>query len=129
MSYAREDLAIAFFVEELLSARTQSVNIFFDKKKLRVGESWPIQIAEALDHSRRVITLYSRDYWESRNCQLEFLAAFARQNDTGETILFPIYISDARIPYLFLSLQHADCRIKDKVKIADACSRLAAELS
>jgi len=128
VSYAREDLDIASFVEHSLRASSRNVRVFFDKTNLRVGASWPIQIANALDHSRRVIALYSASYWASRNCELEFMAAFTRQNDTGATILFPMYLSEAKIPYLFLSLQHADCRTNDKVKTADACSRLVAEL-
>jgi TIR domain len=124
ISYARKDLELASFVELSLRASSQSLRVFFDKTDLRVGASWPMQIANALDHSRRVIALYSASYWASKNCELEFMAAFTRQNDTGATVLFPMYLSDAQIPYLFLNLQHADCRINDKVKTADACSRL-----
>jgi TIR domain-containing protein len=101
ISYAHDDLEIASFVGDSLKAPSQNVRIFLDKTDLRVGASWPMQIADALDHSRRVIALYSAKYWSSKNCQLEFMAAFVRQNDTGAVILF---------------------------QTASACSRLAAEL-
>jgi hypothetical protein len=128
ISYARKDLDIASFVELSLRASSQNVRVFFDKTNLRVGASWPTQIANALDHSRRVIALYSANYWTSKNCELEFMAAFTRQNDTGATVLFPMYLSEAQIPYLFLNLEYADCRTNDKAKAADACSLLVEEL-
>lgn len=88
-----------------------------------------MQIADALESSRRVVALYSQDYWTSKNCQMEFLAAFTRQNDTGGNILFPIYLSEAKIPYMFRNLQYSDCRVNDKVKLTGACSRLVMNLS
>ena len=129
VSYAREDGDIAGYLVEKLRRDGRSIEIFYDQSDLREGASWPLQIAMALDSSRRVVALYSASYWCSKNCQSEFLAAFARQNDTGGTILFPIYLSDADIPYLFRNLQFSDCRIRDREKLASACSRLLNNLN
>lgn len=116
-----------YLVSELRASSSQ-IRIFFDQRSLREGASWTWPVANALDASKRVVTLYSPDFWSSKNCQMEFLAAFTRQNDTGETVLFPVFLTDANIPYLFRTLQHVDCRISDKTKVARACSRLVADL-
>jgi hypothetical protein len=129
VSYAREDKDMAGYLVDKLQGDEQSVDIFYDQSALREGATWPLQIAMALDSSRRVVTLYSASYWRSKNCQSEFLAALTRQNDTGGTILFPIYLSDADIPYLFRTLQFSDCRIRDRDKVASACSRLLNDLN
>src|SRR4051812_22024859 len=99
------------------------------RPSVREGSTWLMQIADALDSSRRVVALYSSTYWSSKNCQMEFLAAFARQNDTGETILFPVYLSEAKIPYIFRGLQYSDCQVNDRIKLANACTRLAISLT
>jgi hypothetical protein len=127
LSYAHEDMDIANYVVDNLQKHSHQTKIFHDKFSLREGSTWLMQIADALDSSRRVVALYSPSYWTSKNCQMEFLAAFTRQNDTGENILFPIYLSQAKIPYMFRSLQYSDCRVNDRTKLAIACSRLAAE--
>jgi hypothetical protein len=125
LSYAHEEEEIANYILYKMKVSSRPVRIFHDKTSLREGSTWLMQIADALDSSRRVAALYSPNYWTSKNCQMEFLAAFARQNDTGENILFPIYLSEAKIPYMFRCLQHSDCRVNDRIKLASACSRLA----
>jgi hypothetical protein len=129
VSYARDDSDLAGYLVDKLRGDERSIQIFFDQSDLREGASWPLQIAMALDSSRRVVALYSSSYWRSKNCQSEFLAAFTRQNDTGGTILFPIYLSDADIPYLFRNLQVSDCRIRNREKVSLACSRLLNDLN
>lgn len=128
LSYAHEEADLADYFVEKVNEYSQKAKIFHDKSSLSEGSTWLMQIAEALDSSRRVVALYTPNYWTSRNCQMEFLAAFTRQNDTGVNILFPIYLSEANIPYMFRSLQHSDCCINDKIKLAIACSRLAKDL-
>ena len=119
LSYAREDKDMASHIAQRLKEFSPSIRIFHDQISLKEGSTWLMQIAEALDSSRRVIALYSENYWLSKNCQMEFLAAFTRQNDTGETVLFPVYLSEAKIPYMFRGLQYSDCRVNDRIKLAN----------
>lgn len=84
-----------------------------------------MQVAESLDSARRVAALYAPHYWSSPSCKDEFAAALARQNDTGDAVLFPIYVLSAQIPYLFRNLQYVDCREADTTKLGHACSELA----
>jgi hypothetical protein len=123
ISYSHADSDAADYVVKRLRG-AQSLNIFYDQTSIATGASWLMKVANVLDSARRVVALYSPNYWASRNCQLEFAAALSRQNDTGEEILYPIYLNTAKIPYLFRHLNYNDCREHDRKKISLACSEL-----
>ncbi len=125
LSYCHEDRETASMVKEKLEKLRPGLRIFFDRTSLNVGASWLMQIAESLDGARRVAALYTPNYWSSPACKDEFAAALARQNDTGDSVLFPMYVSTAKIPYLFRNLQYVDCREGDTKKLGLACSNLA----
>jgi hypothetical protein len=129
ISYSHEQATLAKYVVSTLESSVSSLRIFIDSSRLSSGLSWPTELAMALDASRRVIALYWPSYWESSICQLEFNAALARQIDKGDAILFPILLEDVQIPYLFKTLQYADCRLNDRSKLADACGQLRARLA
>ncbi len=112
LSYAHNESHLAdYCVQRLQDASGSGLTVFQDKTKLHEGSAWLIKIAEALDSSRRVVALYSDSYWASINCKMEFTAAYARQIDSDCDVLFPIYLSETSIPYMFRSLQYADCRV------------------
>jgi hypothetical protein len=121
LSYSHEDLNAARCISEALHRSNPNMQIFFDKTALVPGGSWLTQIAESLDSARRVVVLYTPDYWASKYCKDEFSAAYIRQNDTGESILFPIYFRSAQIPYLFRTIQYTDCREADISRLPDVC--------
>ena len=129
ISYSHTQALMANFLVSTLKTHTPTPSIFINSERLSPGTSWPTEIATALDASRRVVALYSPDYWASRMCKLELSAAWARQTDSGQTVLFPLLLEEVAIPYLFRTLQHVDCRINDKGRLADACSKLAGSLS
>jgi hypothetical protein len=56
-------------------------------------------------------------------CKDELSAAYVRQTDTGESILFPVYSRSAQIPYLFRTVQFTDCREADMSRLSDACHK------
>ncbi len=128
ISYAHEDTDMASYVARELYALAPEARIFYDQTSLKEGTHWLLEVANTLDSSRRVLALYSPSYWSSTICQLEFCAAYARQNDTREDVLFPIYLSDAQIPYMFKLHQYSDCRVNDETKLATACAKIAAAI-
>jgi hypothetical protein len=83
-----------------------------------------MQVAESLDNAQRVAALYTPHYWSSPSCKDEFAAAFTRQNDSGNAVLYPIYVRSAQIPYLFRNIEYVDCREADPTKLVQACSEL-----
>jgi hypothetical protein len=129
MSYCHADSTIAQTIHAEIKRACPNANIFFDRESLSHGKSWLTHVAEALDHSTQVAALYTPGYWTSTYCKDEFAAALARQNDTGQSILFPIYVSSAEIPYLFRNLQFADCRESDSLKLNDVSRILARRIT
>ena len=124
LSYSHADEWFARVARDSIRSTNPSWRVFFDRATLQPGMSWLMEIAESLDGSRRVIAIYTPEYWKSRFCRDEFLAAFTRQQDTAAVVLCPIYLRTVEIPYLFRSIQYADCREADSVKLAAACSAL-----
>ena len=124
LSYCHEDSPAAKRILDSILSMRPATRIFYDRTSLRTGSSWLMQIAESLDTSRRVVALYTPNYWKSNYCKDEFTAAITRQNDTGERILFPVYFRNAQLPYLFQHLQYLDCREGDEDKLSSVCSAL-----
>jgi hypothetical protein len=129
VSYNHAQAPMAEFLVSTLKASARPPRIYIDSTGISSGTSWPTEIAMALDASRRVVALYSPGYWASRICQLEFNAAFARQLDTGQQVLFPLLLEEVQIPYLFRTIQLIDCRVNDRSRLAQACDQLAASLA
>jgi len=124
LSYSHKDSAPAQLILDAILQSRPNTRIFFDHSSIEVGSSWLMKIAEALDNSKRVVALYTPDYWSSRPCIDEFMAARTREYATGEQILFPIYFRKAHLPSLFQNLQCFDCREGDKAKLSEACRDL-----
>src|SRR5262249_44092471 len=126
LSYAHHDAALARVAYDTLTAANPGLTVFYHRKTLTPGASWLMEIAETLDASRRVVALYTPEYWQSPYCKDEFIAAFTRQHDTGGRILYPIFLRSVTIPYLFRSIQYDDCREDDRAKLLAACQALGA---
>jgi O-acetyl-ADP-ribose deacetylase (regulator of RNase III) len=121
LSYAHVDEAFAKLALDAIRGAQPHWRVFFDRTTLAPGMSWLMEIAESLDNSRRVLALYTPEYWKSRFCRDEFLAAFTRQQDSGAEILSPVYLRTTQIPYLFRTVQYAECREADTNKLTAAC--------
>ncbi len=128
LSYSHVDSTLATAALNALLGRRPALRVFHDRTTLSPGESWLMAIAESLDASTRVMTLFTPEYWRSKNCKDEFVAAYTRQNDTGQRILYPVCLRTVAIPYMFRALQAEDCRVDDNAKLAAACTKLCDEL-
>ncbi len=128
LSYSHEDSDAAQNIYQSLQTLNPALRIFHDRSVLSPGASWLMQIAESLDAARRVVALYTPQYWASKYCKDEFSAAYIRQTDTGKSILFPVYYRSAPIPYLFRTIQYTDCREADIARVSEACLSLTSTL-
>jgi hypothetical protein len=125
ISYCHSDQNAARKLCDAIKRYQPSARIFLDTSNLVPGASWMTRIAQSLDRSRRVIALYTPDYWSSDSCMEEFAATVLRQKDSKQIILFPIYFRESSIPYLFRTLQYVDCREADETKMDQACASLS----
>jgi hypothetical protein len=89
--------AVDSLVAELRRLRP-AIPIFLDREVLNAGMWWHSRILEALDASRKVVLIYSPDYFSSKMCQYEFQAAFLRHLYGTSDVLLPIYLHTATLP-------------------------------
>ena len=129
LSYAHEDIGAVQAIVNLLNSYAPNLRIFFDRDVLSPGTSWLLDIADSLDSSRLIAPIYTATYWMKKYCKDEFAAAYIRQNDTGQSVLFPLYLQTASIPSLFRSIHFVDCRESDHAKMKDACRQLCRSLA
>lgn len=129
VSYPHSDSTIVHMIVDTLTASSLRPRVFVDWHGLRSGTIWAIELARALDASKRVLAILSDAYWQSPMCQLEFSAALARQQDTGQHVLAPMRLEPFDMPYLFRGIQFEDCSVRDESKVVAACKRLLADLS
>jgi hypothetical protein len=125
VSYSRDDSRDASLVVEELQQLRPRLRVFFDRMTLDHGSAWQQEVYEAIDASRRFLAMFSPSYLTSKICMEEFNIALHRRRDTGEEILFPIYLYSAALPtYMRALVNYEDCREGDAGKLRQACQRL-----
>jgi hypothetical protein len=128
LSYSHSDSSAVEHIHRTLISARSHIRVFRDKKELKPGSSWLMQIADAIDASRCVLALYTPGYWDSVPCKDELTAAYVRQTKERRQILFPIFYQNTKIPSFFEGLQYADCREADLSKLTSTCQGICAEL-
>jgi hypothetical protein len=111
-------------VEELQKL-SPGLRVFFDRMTLDHGSAWQERVYEAIDASQRFLAMFSPSYLTSKICLEEFNIALHRRRDTGEEILFPIYLYSTALPtYMRALVSYEDCREGDSEKLRQACRKL-----
>lgn len=129
LSYAHLDAGEKQLVVEELRRLRPELKIFLDEQAIDVGAAWQQKVYEAIDDCRMFFAMLSPSYVHSKVCIEEFNIALYRRRETGEEIIFPIYLdSEAprfRLPsYMGALVNFIDCRTRDVSKIRGACARL-----
>jgi hypothetical protein len=125
VSYSHEDARDAALMVEELQQLSPGLRVFFDRMTLDTGAAWQQEVYEAIDASRRFLSLFSPNYLQSKICLEEFNIALHRRRDTGEEIVFPVYVYSAELPtYMRALVNYEDCREGDVSRMQAACQRL-----
>ncbi|MDH3975717.1 MAG: TIR domain-containing protein [Deltaproteobacteria bacterium] len=128
ISYAHENVEEMEIIRKNISDLNNEINFFLDRQEIKIGQSWQIEVFKALDNCKKVISLYSPSYLDSKICQEEFNMAWLRGRNRNENTLIPIYIQNANLPTYMSSLNYIDCRESDEKKIINACSQIVKDL-
>ena len=121
LSYSRaagwSDWVVAHFrpiVQHWLTSELgREARIFHDTRDIMTGDRWPERIQSALDASKIMIALLSRNYFSSEWCVKELGSMYARAehfraNGLSGRIIFPVAIHDSdpnEVPELVRSLE------------------------
>lgn len=120
ISYSHKDANKADFLSQKIKKINPKSKIFFDKKILRPGHAWQIEIFEALDNCARIITILSNDYIISKVCKEEYNIAHFRQRESDQQILLPVYLYSCNLPTYMKLTQFVDCREGIESKLEQA---------
>jgi len=120
ISYSHKDANKADLLLQKIKQIKPDSKIFFDKKILRPGHAWQIEIFEALDNCAKIITLLSHEYIASKVCKEEYNIAHFRQRESEQQILLPVYLYSCNLPTYMKLTQFVDCREGIESKIEQA---------
>lgn len=112
VSYSRTDPAHQQWVEQhivaplaqLLRPDGKPCRVFFDKKAIRLGDTWIQTMYHAVDASRYFLPVYSVDYFEKEFCKLEITHAL-RRHRVGRIYFLPVDVAGMPIPSPYDSIQ------------------------
>jgi TIR domain len=128
ISYSRTNASESEALEQALREARPDIRIFVDRKEIDIGSAWQPEIFESLDKCHKVVALLSPAYLSSKMCKEEYNIAWIRSRETGEDLIFPIYLYTAGLPTYMKYRNYLDCREGDRSKIAEASRKLLAAL-
>lgn len=129
ISYSHRNTEHVDQLVALLKARDPQLRLFVDRHELSTGVAWLERIVEALDQCRKVVAIFTPDYFLSSACKAELNTAVLRDHQSDEPILFPIYLLTGQIPTFYLARQYFDCREADVARLEEAATQLASVLA
>lgn len=87
-------------LRSLLRPALGDVRVFLDEQ-IETGAQWPMSLARAHSHSRLLVPILSRDYFNSEWCRLELALMYEREKQSGlrtpqepEGLILPFVIDD-----------------------------------
>lgn len=107
LSYARSD---AETVDRIASdLKTEGINVWLDRERLRPGDLWAQQIEEALKATEFLVVFISKASLKSKWVTHEFTAAFSKLQSTGGSRLIPVLLEEVtELPLPLAQIQYAD---------------------
>jgi hypothetical protein len=98
ISYRGEQTPWALWINWVLRSAGYSTRLM---DEFRVGNTWTNSMREAANECRRLIPLYSTDYWRSGACVEEFDSYWHRHlKDSGARFILPLKIQECSVPHM-----------------------------
>lgn len=112
ISYSRTDLAACVRLRDELEKA--GLNVFQDKKSIRLGDRWLTELQDALQQCSAFVLLIGKDgirRWVGAEVEVALMQHLTPYNDHERLPIFPILLDDIQPESLppFLALFQADC--------------------
>lgn len=107
LSYARVDAEMVDRIAADLKA--EGINVWLDRDRLALGESWVEQIEGAISRSDFLLFFISRNSLNSKWAMAEYRAAFTSLKASGGTRIIPVLLEEVgELPPFLAHIQYAD---------------------
>jgi len=128
VSYSWDNKAAVDQLVNCFQSSRPNLRLFVDRLELHPGAAWQQHIFESLDHSRKIICMYSPSYLKSRICQEEFNMALLRHRESKDGVLLPVFLQTAQLPTYMRMTQYHDAREGDLDKITQTAEELLSHI-
>jgi len=128
ISYSHEDKGEVDLLVKTIRERRPTSRIFLDRMELKLGAAWQQHLFEAIEASRKVVTVFSPPYLGSKVCLEEYNIGHFRHRDSQEGVLRPVYLRSASLPTYMKLIQFVDAREGDPAKLSKAAEEIASDL-
>jgi hypothetical protein len=94
-------------------------NPWLDENEIEIGDSIPVSLQVALDHSDYIIVFLSPNSIMSKWVEIEWVSKFWQEIDHKKKFILPAMIEDCQIPPFLVSRKYADFRTDYNSALAD----------
>jgi hypothetical protein len=108
ISHSSDDSAAAVAIAKAL--RQQGVDSWIDHEQIRPGDSILSRIEEGIAGCDVILVLISESFVRSRWCRAEYEPLLSKEIESGQTIVIPVRLDDAKVPLLLSAKKYADLR-------------------
>jgi hypothetical protein len=108
ISYSSRNVTFVRKLDAALSIH--GAQVFLDEREIRIGDSIPEAIFNAIESSSHLIFVISQDSASSRWVKDEISAAKMKQNSLGYPKILPILIDDCEVPANIRHIRYANFR-------------------
>lgn len=108
ISHSSEDSMTARAIAEIL--RQHGIESWIDHEQIRPGDSIPGRIEEGLSGCDVILVLISGSFVRSRWCRAEYEPLLSREIASGQTLVIPALLDNAKMPSLLSAKKYTDFR-------------------
>lgn len=108
LCHASEDKEFVNLLASYLDS--QNIDLWYDKREIKVGDSIVSRINEGLDSASHIVVVLSKASVKKPWFQKELSSALMKQLQDKSITVIPLLREDCKIPVLLADIKYADCR-------------------